>query len=468
MREAAGQTIEDDDAGWRRLTGDGQRDLSPMTHDRMQRLAHYQWETNLLANFIIEIPLAYMLAQGVTWRVDDDDAKAALDAHWKDGLNAWDLKLPKRVRELALFGEQCYPTFEDDSSGFVRIGYLDPSLIETVVTDPDNREQPIGIVTRRDKKGKSKRFRVIVNVPETAFAETARGIRESMTDGNCFYFRVNELSSATRGRSDLLAQIDWLDSYEQLLFGEVDRSLGMRAYMWDVTLKGATPEEVKEKARKITSPKSGATRVHNDAEVWEAIAPQLNAYDMERIARLFRNQMLGGAVLPEHWFGGAENVNRATGDSMTEPTEKKMLMRRAYIGYMLESIGYYVIRSKWGALDKEMTDKQAAILGSLKVEWPELTAKDTTSYAAAIQQVTAACAIAMQEGLLTRETSLRIIAAMAIRLGVEIDVKTELADAEAELAAKGGDNLDGLDVNETKRLPPPPPAKKKAAAAAAA
>jgi hypothetical protein len=48
------------------------------------------------------------------------------------------LKLPKKVRELSIYGEQCYPTFVNELDGFVRLGYLDPSLIETIVKDPDN------------------------------------------------------------------------------------------------------------------------------------------------------------------------------------------------------------------------------------------------------------------------------------------------------------------------------------------
>lgn len=177
LREAAGATVDADEDQWRRLTGDGNRDLAPMTHERMQKLAHYLWETNVLANRLIEVPLAYLLSQGVQLRIDDPDAQEALDAHWCDGLNAWDIKLPKRARELSMFGEQCWPVFRNPGSGFVRLGYLDPALIETVVTDPDNREQPIGIVTKRNKKGVAKRYRVIVNVPESAFTEQTQAIR---------------------------------------------------------------------------------------------------------------------------------------------------------------------------------------------------------------------------------------------------------------------------------------------------
>jgi hypothetical protein len=80
------------------------------------------------------------------------------------------------VRELSLYGEQCYPTFVNEIDGFVRLGYLDPAMIETVVMDPDNPEQPIGIVTCKDKKGEY-RYRVIVNGPENMFTARTQAIR---------------------------------------------------------------------------------------------------------------------------------------------------------------------------------------------------------------------------------------------------------------------------------------------------
>lgn len=452
VREAVGASVDADEDQWRRLSGDGQRDLAPMTQDRMQRLAHYQWETNLLANRLIELPVAYLLAEGVKLVVQDDDAQKILQRHWDDGINAWDLKLPKRVRELGLFGEQCFPVFRDENSGFVRLGYLDPAVIATVVTDPENREQPIGIVTKANRKGEARRYRVIVNVPESAFDARTQEIRATFTDGECFYYRVNDLSSATRGRSDLLAQVDWLDAYDQYLFGELDRASFLRAFMWDVTLKGANEAEVKEKARSITAPKSGSVRVHNDNEEWNTQSPSLQSADAAAGARLFRNHIMGGATLPEHWYGGAENVNRSTGDSMSEPTEKMLKMRQQTVGYMLIDIGRYVLRSAWDALGRELKPEEADILATLTCPWPEMTSKDITKYASALQQITVAIAGLIAEQLITRETALRLVTAMADRLGVEIDVEEELAKALAEDAAGGGGDLLGIKLRTT---PPP-------------
>ncbi len=445
--EAAGTTVTaDEDEGWRRLSGDAQRDLAPLTQTRMQKLAVYAWESNLLARSLIEVPLAYLLAEGVSLVCDDEEAQALLERHWSDPINCWDIKLPKRVRELALFGEQCYPTFVDETTGFVRLGYLDPSLIATVVNDPDNREQPIGIVTTKDSKGRARRYRIIVNGPETVFSERTREIREGFVDGDCFFFRINELSAASRGRSDLLAQIDWLDGYDQFLFSQLDRYEHLSAFIWDITLKGADKLEVEERAKEITAPSPGSARVHNENEVWKAESPSLGAYEASNAARLFRNHILGGATIPEHWFGGAEDVNRATGESMSEPTLKTLTMRQRYLGHMLTEVGVYVLRQAWRAKDDVDSEDEHEILNSVRVDWPEMTAKDTSRFAAALQQVTAAVIQLINEKLLSRETGLGIVTAIAAQLGVSFD-------ARAELDAAAQDGVDALDADRFRDEP---------------
>jgi hypothetical protein len=467
-REAAGVTVDDDEDQWRRLTGDAKRDLAPLTQQRMQELAVYLWESNLLANRIIELPLAYLLAEGARLVAEDEIVQEWLDQFWADPINQMDLKLPKKVRELALFGEQCYPAFVNPISGRVRLGYLDPSLIETVVTDPDNGEQAIGLVTRRNAKGEARRYKVIVNGPEEElFTLRTRRIRETFTTGECFFFAVNDLSNGKRGRSDLLAQIDWLDAYDQFMFGELERAGHMRAFIWDVVLKGATAEEVEARAKKITAPRANSVRVHNDSEEWKTEAPDLKAVDSAEIARLFRNHILGGRSIPEHWYGGASDVNRASGDSMGEPTFKDFIMRQTYIGAMLETMGRYVIRSRELAESGREPDLFDPVY-KIRAQFPEMVARDTTKYAAALQQVATALVIALDRGILTEETAVRMIENISGRLGVEFDAAEELAKARKEAEKKAekdvfndpppDPNLPPADPNAD--LPPAPPTNK--------
>lgn len=438
--EAAGVNVDADEDLWRRIGGDDKRDLSPMTQARMQRVAAYLWESNQLANRIIELPIAYLLSEGVRLQCDDEEHQGWLDEFWADPINRMDERVPEYLRGWALFGELVLPTFVNDLTGRVRLGYLDPANLEVVATDPDNRAQVIGLVTQRDGRGRVFRYRAILLGDDAElFSGATVALREKYADGEAFYFRLNALPGGTRGRSDLLAHADWLDGYDQFLFGELDRASFLRNFTWDVTLKGATPEEVKARASQFAPPRPGSTRVHNDSEEWTTITPGLQAADLSDLARLIRNHVLGGATIPEHWFGGGGDVNRAVGAEMAEPTMKSLSMRQRAVKALLEQIGRYVLR------------KRAGVEGEREIDWsderwrveavfPEMSPKDTTKYAAALQQVVTACSMAVADGRMTELTATRLIAAVAGRLGVEIDAEQELADALDEAAKRREDD----------------------------
>lgn len=432
FREAVGVSVDSDEDNWRPLTQDSKRDLSPVTQTRMQELAVYLWKANPLANRMIELPLAFLLANGVSITAPDEEAQAWLDLFWRDPINRMAIKLPKKVRELALFGEQCWPAFVNEHNGHVRLGYVDPGQIEKVITDPDNIEQPIGVVLRRDKKGRQKRMRVIVNGPEEMFTQRTKEIRASFTEGECFYFTVNDLSSANRGHSDLLAMMDWLDAYDRALFGEIDRWDFLRAFLWDVTLEGATEEEVKKKASEIAPPAPGSVRVHNQAEKWSTVAPELQSTDTTTLARLFRTHIMGGATLPEHWFGMGGDVNRATAQAMDDPTFKVFKMRQGIWLSILEEVGAYVIHQRLLALYGSRPSDSEQTQYACTASFPEMIAKDTTSYATAFQQVVTAGAAAVDRGLMSEETAVSLIVFVASQLGVQIDAKEELERARAD------------------------------------
>ncbi len=432
LTEAAGHTVDADEDHWRRLTGDSTRDLPTLTQQRMRKLAVWLWQTNLLANRLIELPVAYLLAEGVTLR--------ALHTFWHDPINQLDIKLPRKVRELALYGEQCWPAFVDPNSGHVRLGYLDPSLIETVVTDPDNAEQPIGIVTVKDKRGHARRYKIIYNGPEDCFSPRTQEIRQTFDTGNCFYYRINTLSNSKRGHSDLLAQADWLDAYEQYLFGEVDRANLLRAFLWDVEMPGATQAEVDARAGKIQRPMPGSVRVHNDAERWQALTPDLKAVDSSAAARLFRNHVLGGGTIPEHWFGGGGDVNRATAGEMGEPTFKIYSMRQREWKHILEDVGTYVINRAQDPSGETLiiNPTEPAPEWMPQAIFPELTSRDTTHYATALQHVTIAAGQALDRGLIPELLATQMIQAVAEHLGVEFDAQTQL-DAARQESKQGGE-----------------------------
>jgi len=438
----AGATGRDDDAGWTRLGGRiGMRDLMPVEQTRMQELAAYVWEANPLANRLVELPVAFLIGEGVRLEADAEEAQAWLDAFWNDPINALDLRLADHMRELAIFGEQCWPVLGNSISGTVRLGKVDPSWITAVIVDPENPAVPIGVETRDPiQVGQLRRRRVVYAGADTdLFSEAAQIIRAEMQDGDCFYWRINTLSSGLRGRSDLLPALDHVDAHEQLLFGEVERAAAIRSINWDVTLTGATQEQVDERARTIRPPEPLSVRVHNEAEKWELLTPQLNSADAAEATRLVRNHVLGGATIPEFWMADGGNVNLATASSMGEPTYKVFLRRQRLWRAILEDVGAYVIRQRLAAIGLPQLASEASY--KPRAVFPELTAKDIGKFAAVFQQVVAGAVQAVQMAALSEESAVRLVVLAAAALGLEVDAKEEVARAKADFARRSESDI---------------------------
>lgn len=422
--------------GWTRLTGEGtgrhnDQDLAPLAQDRMQRLAEWLWQSNLLANRLVEIMLAYLLAEGVSLQCPDEQHQKLLTAFWNDPINNWPLKLVGRARGLSLMGEQCYICRVNEGSGFVRLGYLDPRHIGTVVMDPDNPEQPIGVVTKRDAQGKYHKYRVVVlgNDDELFSRRTAQIRRTDFTDGDCLLYQVNKLPSGSRGRSDLLGQMDWLDAYDEFLFAEIDRIRYLRSFVWDVAIAGANQEDVDKFDKTFRPPAPNSKFVHSDSITLSAISPELQAADTSESARLLRNHVLGGGTVPEHWFGGGGDVNRAAAGEMGEPTFKMFTARQQVLKLMLEEIGRYVLmQQRHGTPDWSDPRWQVTAV------FPELVNRDIAKFSAAMQSVAATVVQMRDAGLLTDKTALQLVADVAARFGQEIDAEAELEAARKEHA----------------------------------
>ncbi|WP_238121969.1 MULTISPECIES: hypothetical protein [unclassified Xanthobacter] len=429
--EPAGCSVEaSGEQGWRPLST-SERDLKPTTQRRMQELAHHAWEQHRLANRLIELPIAFILGDGIQVTCEDDEAQAWLDAWWGDPITRLDLHLEKRVRELALFGEQVIVVFTGPG-GLIRHGAIDPTAITEVIVDPDNAALPIGLKVR-DGSGEERTYRIILDGEDVdLLLSPAIALRAQMTAGDCHFWRVNDLLTGRRGRSDLLSAIDIADAYTQLIFGEVERAAALRTAIWDVTLNGATPEEVAKRAGDIAPPSPMSVRVHNDAEKWESISPKLEAADASETLRVVRNEVLGGATIPEHWYGGGGDVNRATAAEMDEPTYKVFRRRQLLWQAIIEAEARHVIRARLAA-----TGRATKVLPESmrpRADFPPMQSVDVSRYAQALAQLVAAVASAVDRGLMTEETAVKLIAGIAGKLGVEIDASAEL---EAARRAKG-------------------------------
>ena len=132
-------------------------------------VAYFLWKTNPLANWIIEVVTAFVSAKGLPVSCDNDDVKKVLEDFWYDPVNRMDIHWENFVRELGIYGEQCWPVFVAQQTGRVRMGYIDPALIRNVYADPHNVKIKVGLTVGSTNAEKARRMAIVLDGENEAF-----------------------------------------------------------------------------------------------------------------------------------------------------------------------------------------------------------------------------------------------------------------------------------------------------------
>lgn len=467
----AGYGADADDHLYRRLS-QAQRELPPVIQDRAIRLAWSLYETNPLAHGIIETIRDHVVAKGFTWRASDKAAQAILNRNWRDPINRWGVKQFDRVRDLSLFGELILAVFVNKADGFVRFASIDPGHVRAVYTNPDNPEDVWTIVVNPRRLGNEltagdKFYRVIhmdEDINSTTFGRligasegeqfTVPGGRRARTyDGSVFFFTINRVVSALRGRSDLMSTIDWLDAYDQMLFNFIDRTILTNAFVWDVKLQGATESQITSwKTKHAAIPRPGTVNVHNETEEWKEVSPTLGRSTYEIEQKTIKGQTLAASGLPPHWFGETETT-RASANEMALPTMRRLEARQLLVQDMFKQIAEFIIDQAIiaGKLPKPDVDAatQLEIPYEVEVIAPKISGKDLSSASTSMVNVVQAIVLALKSMLIDKEEAQKMLAVLAAELGADIDLKTlrermlaaGIEDTDIGMAGGTGTNL---------------------------
>jgi hypothetical protein len=440
--------------GYRRLSDANgknpwRRDLQPLAQDQMQRLVYWLWESNPVAKWIIETTVDFILGEGVKVLSEVEDIQEAIDTFWYDPVNRLDRNIDRWGRELSLYGELCLPAAVNEFDGHVRLGYIDPLAIEEVVTDPDNALITTGVRIKSTVAGhRGELYKVIRQ--EISRASSYYGLmmpalameRDNVTGepykGSCFLFRINNVTSARRGRSDLLPTIDWLDGYDAFLFDSMDAAGQFNSFVWDVTLEGANEENIRDFLTKNSRIKRGMIRAHNEKVKWAEVAPDLKAVDKDAYARLLLNHILASFSFPSHWYGHGEGVSFASSKEMGLVPVKRLTRRQKDMRDLITDLIRFQIHQKIrvGVLPETVVVGRVAADGSSEgtekktdaaftVVMPELSMRDQAAIVAAANGLTAALQQVVLNGWLRPETAAKIMAASFSQLGMEINADEE-------------------------------------------
>ena len=436
--------IDPDDHLFRRLT-EASRELPALTTQRAINLAWSLYESNPLAHGIIETIKDHVVGKGFEVHASSEEAQKVIDKHWNDYINNWDLKQHDRVRDLALFGELLLLAFVNEADGRVRLSSVDPGFIRAAYTRPDNPEVVDTIIVNskrhsdtRDVLASDKIYKVIQededigsptyglltgNKPDETFSVPGSK-KVHLYDGCCFYFTINRVTGAIRGRSDIMSAIDWIDAHDQILFNFVDRTLLMNCFVWDVTLKGANQTQIEAwQARHATTPKPGTVNVHNEGEEWDEVSPKMNQQDFSIQQSTVKGQSLAAVGLPPHWFGESD-VNRASAENISLPALTRLKARQLYIKYLIEYVIQFVLDCAVakGTLPKPDVETEGEKY-QFEVHVPEMSQKSIATAGATLLNIVQAIVIAIRSNIIDLPEAMNMFSLIAMEMGADINLE---------------------------------------------
>lgn len=414
-------TGDEEDYYWRRLSDNwSMKDVIASTYLEIHNACYEAYNANPIAFAIIEITTSFVLGKGITVSANRPDVQRVLMDFWHDHDNHMDTRVYALCTELSLYGEQFIRFYINTINGHVKIRQIDPSIIDQIETDPDDIETPLRFHRRPigpspDDPASSMTSQVPQNVEGEWFAAGTEVVQ----------FCINKVSNAKRGKSDLATLLPWLRRYKDWLTDRVRINKYKGAFLWDVRLQGADKKAIDRKKMEYAyPPEPGSVIIHNEAEQWSAVKPEINAGDAAEDGRALKLMLAVGAQLPEHYLSDGNYGNRATAAEMGLPTFLKFQRRQGVMRAMLRVILDRVLQEacKAKVLPRDID------LG-YDMLFPEINVADHQTLANATQSLVSALTVAKQQGWVSDETAMRLIFQFA---GEELDIHEELARMHAK------------------------------------
>lgn len=447
--QAATGGVDSDDANWRPLSR-SRRDLTPVEQDRLIRIANFLVRANPIASRAVQVRRDFVLGEGVKFEAEDKEKiQPIIDEFTADPVNNWDEFQFQLADGLGTNGELFVPTFVNEGNALTRLGWIDPEEVQSVIRDKFNRRIMRNVILKGVPVGDESFTQIgnrrynIINV-DTVSLDKTRNLRV----GNIFHFRINCSPDATRGRSDLESVADYLDSFDQGVFNEIERGQLIKNFIWDVMLEGMKDGDIEKWLTKQQPPAPGSIRAHNEKVTWKAEAPELKVSETISFHEFLLKVILGALGLSSFYFGITEGANKASSQNLDTPILKGLLARQRILKAVFREIIDYAIDQKAlrdNGLRFALQSKK--ISRKFDIVMPEISMKDVMALSSAINQMVAAVTAAQQERWITRARGAQIFAAQVQQVGIEYDAEEERKLAEAEGAKE--------DAEDYKNNPPP-------------
>ncbi len=315
-----------DDAGWNGLTGRSQ----DYTQTEMQELyqdALVAWRKNPIAWRIVTITTDYTVGDGIRIGSPNRSLHKFITAFWNHPQNNMALRLEGMSDELSRSGDLFIVLFRNPQDGMSYIRFVTKDRIVKIETAENDWERELVYHEQQD------------GTTETRQWISAENPAAASADAILLHYSVNRPVGALLGESDLTTMLPWLQRYSRMLEDRVRLHWALRSFLWFVTVPSGMVSAKKEQYR--NPPEAGSIVVKDDSERWEVANPNLQGGDANYDMKSVRGMIDAGSGYPPHWRGEAGDANLATAQAMQGPTERHLLRRQDYFGYILQDILFH-------------------------------------------------------------------------------------------------------------------------------
>jgi len=359
------------------------------------------WEAyveNPLAKGYIDRLTDFVIKDGFEVVSEDEDTQKAIDEFLE--LNDWPTFQHDACREVSIFGEIFARFF--DGADFAETTLTDPSSIRTIDVDPENV---------KDVKRYLQEFHVVEF--DNDGAEVKQTLKTNWIPADeIVSLKINTVSNARRGISDLLCILKWLTRHKQVATNLVRRSNIQMSVIGEKIIKGpggntTTAGGWRKSGDDASSPitgkrtertvKPGTWYVHSPNIEYKFTALPNDVKGMVDLLSALLKIIVAGVGLSEHWLGDTSESNLATATSVEIPIMAKFERRQN------ELKGFF---KRYVAKGLESNDIENA---EFDVIAPEISARDAEAFAKSLKVLAEGLEISAREGWISDESAAKTI-----------------------------------------------------------
>lgn len=400
----------------------------------------------MITDFVIGNNLTYSVSEKVT-----EEFGERVERHINDFWNDYDNDIPNLLEgmcnELWILGEQIYPYTFEETTNILKLGIIDPRMVERIVRDPKNQKRLYQVIMQSDTGGNTKVYgvaneyeqRIDVDPRAKRFNSLDYTITAPVYGGDCLLFNINRLPTQTRGYSELATIAETLDNLDQFLFEVTERSLLMFHFIADVLIKNKSEEEIKN--FKVPNMKKNTVFKHSQNVELDIHSPDLNAPDIEGVVKIIREYILTGVGIPSHWVVDGGNTNRATAKEMNTPIEKRLQRKQGIINAMLKKMIRLQLEHRMNVSPEAMN----RIMDGITLDFPPVSGVDHKVQAQVLVETAKALVVAVSQQWVTGADAGNEFIKLANSYGMELSALHLDEKEQAQMKAVTGKEI--KDVN---------------------